>query len=112
MLTSREYIAVLEFDADDNPTKRVKSKRSFCGDCSSMLWLHDDQWAQWIYPFASSIDKPNPLPALPEGTTLIAIKRDSCPSYVPIPEGAKGYDGYGPGEGIEEWHKKHGVWVD
>lgn len=77
-----------------------------------MLWLHDEQWSNWIYPFASCVDTPNPLPALPEGITVIAIMRDCCPDYVPIPEGAKGYDGYGPGVGIEEWHKKHGVWVD
>lgn len=75
-----------------------------------MLWVYDDQWSNWIYPFASSID--TELSAPPgfdsddkgkegDGAGLIAIKRDSCPSYVPVPEGAKRYDGYGPGEGIE-----------
>jgi hypothetical protein len=44
-LTFREYIAVLEFDENDQPKKRANSKRSFCGECSSMLWLHDEEWA-------------------------------------------------------------------
>ena len=56
---------------------------------------------QWIYPFASTIDKPNPLPDLPAGQHLFAIKRDSCPSHVPLPEGAKAYKNYGPAKGIE-----------
>ena len=55
---------------------------------------------QWIYPFASTVDTPS-LPAIPEGTELITIKRDSCPDYVPVPEGSKAYKGYGPGAGIE-----------
>ncbi|WVF73119.1 hypothetical protein IAT40_007938 [Kwoniella sp. CBS 6097] len=108
----KEYTAVKSFDDDDKPKEMCNSKRSFCGECSSMLWLYDDEWPDWIYPFASSIDKPNPLPAIPEGAGLIAIKRDSCPSHVPIPQDAKAYDGYGPGKGIEEWHKTYGVWVD
>ena len=67
---------------------------------------------QWIYPFASSIDKPDPLPPIPAGAEMISIKRDSCPSYVPLPEGVKGQEGYGDMEGIEIWHKKHGSWVE
>lgn len=79
-----------------------------------MLWLHDDEWTdvgrastlhhaerQWIYPFASAIDKPNPLPPIPDGQTMIVVKRDSCPGHIPIPEGAVAHQGYGPGEGIE-----------
>jgi hypothetical protein len=89
-----------------------------------MLWLHDDAWKdvsrrflvryvqqltttrtvplpQWVYPFASSIDKPNPLPPIPEGAKMLDIMRGSCPSNVPVPEGAEVYEKYGPGEGIE-----------
>ena len=55
---------------------------------------------QWIYPFASTIDKPD-LPLVPEGVELISILRDSCPNYVPIPQDSKSYPSYGPGEGIE-----------
>ncbi|WRT70337.1 uncharacterized protein IL334_007335 [Kwoniella shivajii] len=108
----KQYTAVKSFDENDKPKEMCNSQRNFCSECSSMLWLYDDEWPDWVYPFASSIDKPDPLPNVPKETTLIAIKRDSCPSQVPIPEGAKGYDGYGPGKGIEEWHKTYGAWVD
>lgn len=54
---------------------------------------------QWIYPFASTIDKPDLAP--PKGEDFITIKRDSCAESLPIPEGSKAYPGYGPGEGIE-----------
>ncbi|WVQ84929.1 hypothetical protein IAT38_007092 [Cryptococcus sp. DSM 104549] len=106
------YIAPLTFDEDDNPKDIGTSKRSFCTECSSMLWNYHDEWPDWIYPFASTIDRPNPLPAIPAGADLIAIKRDSCPDHVPIPKGAKSYKGYGPGKGIEEWHKSNGAWVE
>jgi len=42
----REYIAPMEFDANDKPTKMAGGKRSFCGDCSSMLWNYDEEWAK------------------------------------------------------------------
>ncbi|RXK37785.1 hypothetical protein M231_04941 [Tremella mesenterica] len=106
------YKACMEFDKDDNCIESSTSKRSFCEECSSMLWNYHDDWPHWIYPFASTIDSPNPLPSPPKGTTIIAIKRDSCPDYVPLPKGAKDYKGYGPGDGIESWHKKHGAWVE
>lgn len=74
-----------------------------------MLWNAHPEWPQWIYPCASVID--SELPKVPEGKG-ITIKRDSCPDYVPLPEGFKSYQGYGPGEGIEKWHKENGLWVD
>ncbi|WWC64462.1 uncharacterized protein I303_107072 [Kwoniella dejecticola CBS 10117] len=108
----KKYTAVKTFDENDIPKERWNSERAFCPECSSMLWCYDDQWPDWIYPFASSIDKPDPLPSIPEGAHLMAIKRDSCSPTLPIPEGAKAYQGYPPGKGIEEWHKTNGVWVD
>jgi hypothetical protein len=60
---------------------------------------------------------------------MISIKREDCPSYVPLPEGVEGQTGYGDMEGIEvghylghppstqltghqAWHKKTGAWVE
>ncbi|WVO12514.1 hypothetical protein L204_100114 [Cryptococcus depauperatus] len=106
------YIAPLEFDENDKPTKMGTSKRSFCTECSSMLWNYHDEWPNWIYPFASTIDKPNPLPSIPDTTNLISIKRDSCPDHVPVPADAKVYSNYGSGKGIEEWHKLYKAWVE
>ena len=62
----------------------------------------------------------------PKGADFITIKRDSCSESLPIPEGSKAYQGYGPGEGIEvssplnltrfsdlqAWHKENGQWVE
>ncbi|ODN81616.1 hypothetical protein L202_02023 [Cryptococcus amylolentus CBS 6039] len=106
------YIAPVKLDENDKPVEMGNSKRSFCTECSSMLWNYHDEWPDWIYPFASTIDKPDPLPAVPDTTHLIAIKRECCPSHVPAPEGAKVYEGYGPGKGIEEWHKTYKAWVE
>lgn len=76
-----------------------------------MLWNYHPEWPHWIYPSASVID--SNLPKVPEGKGL-CILRDSCPSYVPVPETDEFtvYEGYGPGKGIEEWHKTNGLWVD
>ncbi|KDQ21654.1 hypothetical protein BOTBODRAFT_26085 [Botryobasidium botryosum FD-172 SS1] len=84
----------------------IASKRFFCGECGSMLWLHDDTWKEWVYPFASSIDVTLPTP--PE---ILVVLRASCPKYVPIPEGAETEEAYRE-ESIEDWHKKRGLWID
>lgn len=36
---------------------------------------------------------------------MISIKREDCPSYVPLPEGVEGQTGYGDMEGIEVGYK-------
>lgn len=135
----------MEFNADDTPKKRCNGIRSFCGDCSAMLWNYDEEWAnvsgndhlsfrpsltywtdgttQWIYPFASVIDSPNPLPNIPGYPTftmsspttdaggarvgksddadkpeLYVIMRnsDSCPNHVPVPQQAVVFSEYPP----------------
>ncbi|KAK4683817.1 hypothetical protein P7C73_g6402, partial [Tremellales sp. Uapishka_1] len=106
------YVAPMSFDENDQVKEEGKCKRSFCTECSSMLWNYHDEYPDWIYPFASSIDQPNPLPPIPASASLIVVKRDSCPASIPIPEGAKAYQDFGPGAGIEEWHKKNGAWVE
>lgn len=106
------------------PSGKCNSFRSFCGECSTMLWLHDDEWQKWIYPFASAIDTDlmdltrqiaakrgsddTPL----DPPTLTVIMTSSAPDYLPVPEGSMCYKNYAPGEGIEAWHKKHDLWVD
>ncbi|EAL19231.1 hypothetical protein CNBH3300 [Cryptococcus deneoformans B-3501A] len=40
----RVYVAALDFDENDKPTKMGTSKRSFCTECSSMLWNYHDEW--------------------------------------------------------------------
>ena len=38
---------------------------------------------------------------MPEGVDISVIKLEDCPAHVPLPKGAKGFKGYGPGDGIE-----------
>ncbi|KAJ9109822.1 hypothetical protein QFC20_003238 [Naganishia adeliensis] len=133
----KEYRAVLEFNKDGTPKTRSGGTRSFCSECSSMLWNYDEEWAHWIYPFASVIDSPNPLPSIPgypqftmsstdtatggarvgssdevDKPQLYVLKRNSCPAHVPAPCNSVVYGEYPPGEGIEAWHKATGTWVD
>ncbi|KAG9118862.1 hypothetical protein FRC07_006415 [Ceratobasidium sp. 392] len=84
----------------------LTSKRFFCQNCASMLWLHDPTYADWIYPFASAIDS-----SLPKAENTLTIMRSSCPDYVPVPEGSSPLQKYG-NESIEEWHKSRGHWVE
>jgi hypothetical protein len=121
----RVYVAALSYDDADKPTKMGTSKRSFCTNCSSMLWNYHDEYpdvgpaslalcyrqlaqggrpadeTQWIYPFASTIDAPSPLPPIPDGRQFVSIMRSSCPNHVPKAEGSKVYQMYAPGKGIE-----------
>ncbi|WOO82026.1 Putative glutathione-dependent formaldehyde-activating enzyme [Vanrija pseudolonga] len=113
----KDYYAPVEFDENDEPKVQGNSKRSFCSNCSTMMWNWHEEWPQWIYPFASTIDSPD-LPAPPKGVPGIALMRKYCPEYVPIPGADKmwekweRYELYPPGEGIEAWHKENGCWID
>lgn len=44
---------------EEKPSGNV---RHFCLKCGSHLWAHDEQWAQWVYPFAGAIDTDLPTP--------------------------------------------------
>ncbi len=41
---ARIYIAPLTYDHDDKPLKMGTSKRTFCTECSSMLWNYHDEY--------------------------------------------------------------------
>ncbi|BFZ59149.1 hypothetical protein YB2330_000153 [Saitoella coloradoensis] len=100
------YQAVLDRDTPDQ--KHASSERSFCGNCSSMLWLWDHHWPELIHPFASAIDEPE----LKQPEEMYCIMQSSKPSYVRWPQGKKQvFDTYGE-ESIEEWHKKNGEFVE
>jgi hypothetical protein len=45
-------------------------------------------------------------------TAQVVIKTNSKPDYVLLPEGKKKlYKNYSPSS-LEEWHKKHDLWVE
>jgi len=82
------------------------SRLHFCKLCSSSLWVHSDEYAQWIYPRATAIDTPLPVP--PTRTHLmLGSKADWVPCHVEPDD--KQFDGY-PDEGIEEWHRRNGLY--
>ncbi|KAK2861206.1 hypothetical protein FQN49_004439 [Arthroderma sp. PD_2] len=90
------------------PTEeKCSSERNFCSNCSTMLWLWDKHWPELIHPFASAIDT-----ELPEPEELTCILEDSKPKWARWPEGKISvHKGYG-GDSIEEWHKRHGQYVE
>jgi hypothetical protein len=88
---------------------RCNSERNFCGECSSMLWLHDSTYPELIHPFSSAIDSKLPTP--PEGET-VAIMAGSKPDWVKWPQGVgKVFKEY-PEESLEQWHKRNNLWVE
>ncbi|KAF7290201.1 GFA domain-containing protein [Mycena indigotica] len=102
----RVYRAVMDRDTPEERT--ATSERSFCGRCSSMLWLWSPEWPDLIHPFASAIDDPELV--VPERMAVACAA--GKPAYVRLPEGPKDvYDVYGP-ESLESWHKKEGLWVE
>ncbi|KIJ60233.1 hypothetical protein HYDPIDRAFT_117506 [Hydnomerulius pinastri MD-312] len=100
------YKAVLNRDTKKETT--ASSERRFCTQCSSMLWLYHDEWSDILHPFASAIDSPD----LEAPDELIVVKTDSKPDYVRLPEGPKKvYKRFG-GDSLEDWHKKHGKYIE
>ena len=84
------------------------SRRSFCTNCGTALWNYNPNHGEYFYPFASAIDTPLPVPPA-HNHLMLAYK----PSWVEVPEGSTEthYEHY-PDDGIEQWHKKRGLWVD
>lgn len=86
---NRNYVAA-KYE-DGKKAGQCDSTRAFCSECSSMLWVYDEQWkqarwtgqrsslhqftadhpilpTQWVYPFASAID--TPLPKVSHGDAV------------------------------------------
>ena len=51
---------------------------SFCPHCGSSLWVELPGWPQWVYPFASAVDTPLPVPP-----HFIHIQQAERPAWVP-----------------------------
>ncbi|KTD19609.1 Uncharacterized conserved protein [Legionella lansingensis] len=107
----KEFISV--YHARLNPEKKEKSKESsgarhFCKRCASYLWISDPEWPELIHPFASAID--TPLPTSPEIIHMM-VKYKANWYELPISKQDIFYPEYPP-LSIEEWHKKHNLWLD
>lgn len=101
------YQAILHSEGS-NKEKVSSGQRHFCRNCASCLWIFDSEWPKWIYPFASAIDTELPKP--PEKMHMML---DSAANWCEIPRGKHDvhYSDY-PSVSIENWHKKHGLWMD
>ncbi|VDC07590.1 unnamed protein product [Peniophora sp. CBMAI 1063] len=100
------YNAVLANRCKKNE-KRATSERNFCKQCGTMLWLFSPEWPELIHPYASAIDTPL---TPPEEMTVLML--DSKPDWVRLPEGKKKTFEHYPDESLEQWHKRHGLWVE
>ena len=72
------------------------------------MWPFDPQWAELVHPFASAIDTELPVPPS-EVHLMLKFK----PEWVK-PDFGKGdakFQFY-PKLSIEDWHRKHGLWID
>lgn len=85
--------------------RRGGGERHFCMRCGSALWVWDRRWAEWIYPFASAIDTPLPVPRERQHVLL-----GSKANWVAVPKGKreKHFRAY-PKEAIIDWHRERGL---
>lgn len=105
----REAIGIYRAEIDRGGSCEVSSgERNFCTRCATALWLYDPSWPELIHPFASAIDS-----ELPEAPALVHLMLKEKPSWVPLHAGPQDecYDVY-PELSLEDWHRKHGVWVE
>ena len=77
-------------------------ERHFCPRCASALYVWDKRWPEWVYPFASAIDTPLPVP---KERQLIFL--GSRANWAHVPEGRR-FKEY-PREAIIDWHRKRGL---
>ena len=101
----RKYTAIK--DRGTKNEAKCSSERSFCENCATMLWLWDHHWPELIHPFASAIDTPLPAP-----DEMVCIMEGSKPDWVRWPEGKKSVHDLYSQDSLEEWHKKHGKFVE
>ena len=92
---------------EDGRCEISQAERNFCPRCGAALWLFDPRWPDLVHPFASAID--GDLPAAPQRTHIMLRFRAgwATPDVRP---GDLTYDLY-PEESLEEWHKRHGLWL-
>ncbi|KAJ3038844.1 hypothetical protein HDV00_000249 [Rhizophlyctis rosea] len=129
-ITGEEFIKVFRAKKGTNPDGSIEystNERRFCSECGSFLWAFDKSYAQWIYPFPSSIKSD-----LPHNKHITHLMIGSKASWVHLP--VYGYklptvdDGEEvtdeatgikhkffkeyPDEGIEQWHRRLKLYVE
>ena len=92
--------------AGADPHELSPSRRHFCKHCGSALYVADPRWPEWVYPFASAIDTPLPVPH-----ERVHMMLDFKAPWVEVPSGGRdpGFGEY-PEQSIAEWHKARGLY--
>ena len=96
-----------EIRQDDGRCELSTAERNFCSRCGTALWLFSPEWPELVHPFASAIDTELPVP---KASVHLMLKFK--PAWVQLQLGPEDeqYELY-PDLSLEEWHRKHGVWV-
>ena len=83
-------------------------ERHFCPSCASALWVFSPEYPDLLHPFASAIDGD-----LPKPPSLVHMMLGSKANWVEPQIGSDDqcFDGY-PDEGLEDWHRAHGLWIE
>lgn len=102
---NRKYCAIKDRGTPNE--ELCSSERNFCSNCSTMLWVWDHHWPELIHPFASAIDTELPVP-----DEMVCIMESSKPAWARWPEGKKSVHTVYGGDSLEEWHKRHGFFVE
>ena len=84
---------------------RGGGERHFCPKCAAALWVWDKRWADSLYPFASAIDTPLPVP---KERQLIFLGSRANWAEVPRRKGDRRFQKY-PKESIRDWHAARGL---
>ena len=105
--TIRIYRAEIR-DEDSGACEVSTGERSFCSRCATALWLFSPEWPDLVHPFASAVDTDLPVPP---ATTHLMLKFKPAWVVPQIGEGDLQFDLY-PEESIEDWHRRHGLWID
>jgi len=88
--------------------KQSSAQRSFCASCASALWVFSPEYPELVHPFASAIDS-----ELPEAPARVHMMLGSKALWVEPEIGPddRCFHGY-PDDGLEEWHRARGLWID
>ncbi len=111
VVTGESHLASVHGKYHDSETDELvvsPGQRNFCRECGSPLWASDPRWPQWVYPYASAVHTPLPVPL-----EQVHIMLDFKAPWVEVPTGEnhQHFNRY-PDESIEDWHRRHGLYIE
>ncbi|KAI8141020.1 Mss4-like protein [Fennellomyces sp. T-0311] len=104
----REYRAV----RDKKTGELCGNIRYFCGECGSHLYAYCEEYADYVYPFASAIDTPLPKVEYKD-IYHIMLNGDSKANWAIAPEVDEAKHAFGeyPDVSLEDWHKQNNRFI-